>query len=81
LPSRALGLHLERDGRELRLYDPVAEGWLPTPQELLLQAETARGRSEAAREQTEAALRQVETENERLRHEIEALRRQLPPNP
>ena len=23
LPSEVLGLHLERDGRELRLYDPV----------------------------------------------------------
>lgn len=86
LPSRGLGLHLERDGRDLRLYDPAAQGWLPTPQELLLQAEAAwqqsdaaRRQSEAAREQAEAALRQTEAEIERLRRENEALRRQLPP--
>jgi Uma2 family endonuclease len=72
LPSRALGLHLERDGEELRLYDPAAQGWLLTPQELVTQAE-------AAREHTAVALRQVEAENERLRRELEALRRQLPP--
>ena len=71
LPSRALGLHLERDGEELRLYDPAAHGWLPTPQELVI-------RAEAAREQTEAALRQAEAENERLRRELEALRREPP---
>ena len=74
LPSRALGLHLERDGEELRLYDPVAHGWLPTPQELAV-------RAQAAREQSEATLRQVEAENEQLRREVEALRRQLPRKP
>ena len=48
LPSRALGLHLERHGRDLRLYDPGAEEWLPTPQELLAsaQAEAERLRRE-----------------------------------
>jgi Uma2 family endonuclease len=74
LPSRSLGMHLERDGRELRLYDPVATGWLPTPRELAKQAEAARQQSELARQQAEA-------ENERLRREIEALRRQLPRKP
>jgi len=71
LPSRALGLHLERDGEELRLYDPVAQGWLPTPEELVIQAE-------AARQQSEAALREAEAEVQRLRRENEALRRQPP---
>lgn len=33
LPSQVLGLHLERDGRTLRLWDPEAEVWLPTPEE------------------------------------------------
>jgi Uma2 family endonuclease len=39
LPSRVLGLHLEADGRHLRLYDPGTKRWLPTPQERLAHAE------------------------------------------
>jgi Uma2 family endonuclease len=63
LPSKVLGLHLERDGRNLRLYDPATGGWLPTPEERLIQ--------------TEQRLGQVEAENERLRREMEELRRWL----
>jgi Uma2 family endonuclease len=66
LPSKVLGLHLERHGRELRLYDPATGQWLPTPRERA--------------EQVEAALearRQAEAENERLRRELEELRRRL----
>jgi Uma2 family endonuclease len=33
LPSKVLGLHLERDGNQLRLYNPATGLWLPTPQE------------------------------------------------
>jgi Uma2 family endonuclease len=61
LRSRVLGLHLERNERQLRLYDPETERWLPTPQERETQAEEARRRAEA--------------EVERLRREIEELRR------
>ncbi len=71
LPSRVLGLHLECNGRELRLHDPNAHRWLPTPLEMAAEAEAAREQAEAAREQTEA-------ENERLRRELAALRRRLP---
>jgi Uma2 family endonuclease len=39
LPSRILGLHLERNGRELRLFDPAANRWLPTPLERATAAE------------------------------------------
>jgi Uma2 family endonuclease len=39
LPSRILRLHLERNGRELRLFDPVASRWLPTPLERAVTAE------------------------------------------
>jgi Uma2 family endonuclease len=39
LPSQVLRLHLERHGRELRLYDPEASRWLPTPLERATQAE------------------------------------------
>src|SRR5262249_45003179 len=35
LPSRVLGLHLERAGNVLRLYDPRTDRWLPTPAEEL----------------------------------------------
>jgi hypothetical protein len=66
LPSRVLRLHLERHGRDLRLYDPVADRWLPTPLEMAAAAETAR--------------RQAEAENERLRRELAALRRRSAKN-
>lgn len=33
LPSKLLGLHLERSGWELRLYDPKTGKWLLTPNE------------------------------------------------
>jgi hypothetical protein len=52
--------------RELRLYDPAAARWLPTPLEMAAEAEAARQKAEA--------------ENERLRRELEALRRRLPKN-
>ena len=66
LPSAALGLHLERDGTDLRLFDPSTGRRLPIPSE-----ESARAESESAR--AEAA----EAEADRLRREIEELRRRL----
>jgi len=33
LPSKVLGLHLERDGTQLRLWDPAAGERVPTPDE------------------------------------------------
>ena len=39
LPSTVLGLHLERSGVDLRLFDPTTRRWLPTPRE---RAETER---------------------------------------
>jgi Uma2 family endonuclease len=66
LPSRTLHLHLERNGRELRLFDPAASRWLPTPLERAVAAE--------------AAIQDMETENERLRRELADLRRRLPKN-
>jgi Uma2 family endonuclease len=36
LPSKVLGLHLERRGTQLRLYDPKTGHWLPTPEEELI---------------------------------------------
>ena len=62
LPSKVLGLHLEGNGRDLRLYESKSKQWLPTPDEALSQSEEAR--------------RQAESENKRLRRELDALRRQ-----
>jgi Uma2 family endonuclease len=60
LPSQVLGLHLERDGEHLRLFDPA------TGKRLLTRLE--------GREAAETARQSLAAENERLRREIEALR-------
>jgi Uma2 family endonuclease len=84
LPSEVLGLHLERSGFELRLYDPATQTVLSTRAEAVAAAKTARLLAEAARLQAEAAHRQelaarqqVEAENKRLRQELEDLRRRF----
>jgi Uma2 family endonuclease len=61
LPSRLLGLHLERHGSDLRLWDPATGQWLLTPEE--------------ARDQEAEARQRAEAEVERLRRENEELRR------
>ncbi len=60
LPSAILSLHLERDGNELRLFDPAQGQRLPTRAKRLDAAEAER--------------RRLAQENDRLRREIEALR-------
>jgi Uma2 family endonuclease len=60
LPSKGLGLHLERFGDQLRLWNPANDNRLPTPGE--------RANAEAARAE------QAEEEIERLRRELEQLR-------
>jgi len=39
LPSRVLGLHLERSGADLRFYDPRSKKWLPTREEIIRQTQ------------------------------------------
>jgi len=78
LPSQVLGLHLERNGRELRLHNPETGQWLPTPLEMAVEAEAARQEADAARQEADAARQFAEAENERLRRELAALRRRLP---
>jgi Uma2 family endonuclease len=63
LPALSLGLHLERDGHWLRLFDPQSGRRLLTPAERAAQAEADR--------------RLTEDENERLRREIEGLKKRL----
>jgi Uma2 family endonuclease len=60
LPSQVLGLHLERDGQTLRLWNPDTKTWLPTPSERAYAAESRADRAEQ--------------EAERLRRELEELR-------
>ncbi len=71
LPSAVLGLHLERGGPELRLYDPETGRRLPTRAEKLLEAEAKLGRSEIRLDRAEAEIG-------RLRGELEELRGRLP---
>jgi Uma2 family endonuclease len=69
LPSEVLGLHFDRSGRRLRLYNPQTRLWLPTPRE----------RAEQAAEQTRqatAALTQAQAEIERLQQQLAQLRGQ-----
>jgi Uma2 family endonuclease len=76
LPSQVLGLHLERDGWQLRLRDPQTGRRLLTPAE----EHQARVRAERAAQRASAARRRAEAEVERLRRELDALRRRLPPS-
>jgi Uma2 family endonuclease len=72
LPSTILGLHLERDGTQLRLFDPKTGRRLPTRQEALASKDAELGAKDAE-------LAAKDAENERLRRELEALRQLLPP--
>jgi Uma2 family endonuclease len=70
LPSKVLGLHLEAQGRLVRLYNPAKGRLLPIPPEV-----------RDAQIQAEAARRKAEAEVKRLRRELEELRRRLPDQP
>lgn len=60
LPSQVLRLHLERCGKEMRLYDPLTHRWLPTLLEMSLEAEERSRQAEAARQEEAEARRQAE---------------------
>ena len=64
MPSKMLELHLETDGQELRLFDPIAKEWLPTPKELF---EQEKQRADEAERMKIALLEEVE----RLRRQLE----------
>jgi Uma2 family endonuclease len=74
LPSKVIGLHLVPSDWELRLYDPAADRWLPTPpeeHEALLKAQEARLKEQEARLAAEAEVRRLQRELKRLRGERE----------
>ncbi|HMF11185.1 MAG TPA: Uma2 family endonuclease [Gemmataceae bacterium] len=78
LPSKILGLHLERNGSDLRLYDPEAKQWLPTPQERIAQGEgeLERLRRQSAQDKVEIErLRQQVGDIEGLRQRVDELNR------
>jgi Uma2 family endonuclease len=82
LPSKILGLHLERDGKKLRLFNPATGRRLLLASERIELAERLAETAEAGRqsaqhraETAEAGRQRLAEENERLRQEIEALRR------
>jgi Uma2 family endonuclease len=81
LLSQVLGLHLERDGTQLRLFDPVTGRRLLTSMERAEEEKRLREVAEAGREEerelrrtAEAELQRLAKENDRIRQEIEALR-------
>jgi Uma2 family endonuclease len=85
LPSEVLGLHLERDNQQLRLYDPISGQYLRTAREknalaeaARQQAEVGRQQAEAGRQQAEMAQRQAEAARQQAEAELEreALARQ-----
>ncbi len=75
LPSKFLGLHLERDGTQLRLFDPALGRRLPTPAERLRQIRAEKRLAELEIERERATRLETEAEMERLRRELDALRR------
>ena len=66
LPSKVLGLHLEADGGELRLYDPAARRRLPTTKE-----DRAAARAMADEERRIAKEERKRTEAQRTRADEE----------
>jgi Uma2 family endonuclease len=65
LPSKALGLHLERAGKELRLYDPTTRTFLPTPKEQVRDAQQeAITAAERAKEIEQRAIAETERAKE-----------------
>ena len=78
LPSETTGLHLERDGKTLRLWNPETNTWLPTPMERIEDAvQHATAETQARREAEQHATaetqarREAEVENMRLRRLLE----------
>ena len=75
LPSAVLGLHLERHGNELRLFNPQTKRWLPTPREAAEEAQAKAERAKAKAERVELLLQK--SENARLQAEADTARMQL----
>jgi Uma2 family endonuclease len=77
LPSKVLGLHLERGEGYLRLFDPTSGKYLTSADDVRKANENA----EAEVRRLEAEVHQHAAREEQLRREIESLRQQLPKKP
>lgn len=84
LPSAVLGLHMERVGADLRLFDPITDRRLLNPREqaaeavvLAVEAQTRADEAQTRAVEAQARAAGAESENERLRWELEELRRRL----
>lgn len=77
LPSLTTGLHLERQGTELRLWDPKTKSWLPTSQEALDSAALSVERATLARQAAERGQQAAERGLLDAQAEIQRLRQQL----
>ncbi|MFO0938492.1 MAG: Uma2 family endonuclease [Gemmataceae bacterium] len=84
LVSEELGLHLERDGEELRFWNPITKDWLPTSDEqLALEREkvmAAAEKTELLREQAQQEKLRADAESARADandRELEQLRREI----
>ncbi len=74
LPSKVLNLHLERDGDNLRLWNPATQARLPTPGERIA-IEEARADEQKARADEQRARADVERQRaDQLQRELNALR-------
>ena len=79
IPSDVLGLHLERVGAELRLFDPATGQRLALPRESAQRADALQRQLDAERQRADALQRQVEAHAqlaELERRRAEALQRQ-----
>jgi len=81
MPSEVLGLELQRDGENLRFFNPETGKLLPSMHELAREIKTrdlALRESAVALRESAVARREAEQEVQRLRREVEELRRRLP---
>ncbi|HET6572218.1 MAG TPA: Uma2 family endonuclease [Fimbriiglobus sp.] len=70
LPSKVLGLHLERDGTQLRFRDPKSGSRVPTPEEIIERNEQTIRKVEEARAASDAKVEQLQREIEELRRKL-----------
>lgn len=80
LPSEVLGLHLERSGSELRLFNPKTGRWLPTVRETGSALQVSEAEREQERQRAEQEKLRADLEKERadaLEQEITRLRAML----